>query len=488
MQNKELNIMQVRRQIGWIYPELKWLTEEESAEANEKRQRLLQSLSHKVTYSFAENKIHTGKLSPGCLICGAGYWSCMFINGLCTAHCFFCPQDRKMKEERLPEEDGIVFENTQDYADYLEKFNFKGVGFSGGEPLLVFDKLLEYLGKIRERFGDKIYLWIYTNGSLVNEDKLKRLKKAGLNEIRFDISANNYDLHPVELAAKAIDTATVEIPAIPKDYEIVKKCLVKLEKSGVKHLHIHQLNATEYNYKNFSERSYTFIHSPSIPVFESEITALKLISWAIGNRISLPINYCSSVYKNRLQDKGKRERCAPFVRDEFEEITRSGYIRSLAVSGRPENIKKVARILQERSCQDNLWQIDDTKTKVSFHSGLLKYIDFSKNNLTVSYFCPQLISAPNPGEAAKEISLNPRRKIFLRKELLICQRLTSAAAIESFRKLFIENMREKEARSYFYRNYELKNRQGLESLKKEMELLMVFKTWEHLERGLPEIY
>lgn len=488
MENKELSIRQVKQDIGWIYPDLKWLTEKEAIRANEERKGLLQSLSHKVSYSFGENKIHTGKLSPGCLICGEGYWSCMFINGLCTAHCFYCPQDRKMKEERPPTEDGITFDNAQDYVDYLEKFNFKGVGFSGGEPLLIFEKLLEYLRKIRERFGKVIYLWIYTNGDLVNQDKLKRLKEAGLDEIRFDISAKDYDLRPVELAVNIINTVTVEIPAIPEDCEIVKKCLVKLQKIGVKHLHLHQLNATEYNYKNFSDRCYTFLHRPSIPIFESEITALKLISYAIDNKISLPVNYCSSVYKNRLQSKGKRERSAPLISEDFEELTSTGYIRSLSVEDSPKNIKKIVHILQEKKCQDNLWQLNDTKTTVSFHSSLLKYIDFSKNNLTITYFHPQLMPALNSNESGKEVALNAHKKVFLRKELVACQKLASLSAIQSFQKLFIENMKEEEVRNYFYRSYELKNKKSLDELKKEMELLIAFKAWEHLEAGFPEIY
>lgn len=488
MENKELSIRAVKQHIGWVYPDLKWLTEKEAMGANKERGDLLQSISHKVSYIFGENKIHTGKLSPGCLICGEGYWSCMFINGLCTAHCFYCPQDRKMKKERPPTEDGITFEKAQDYADYLEKFNFKGVGFSGGEPLLIFEKLMEYLGKIRRKFGKKIYLWIYTNGDLVNQDKLKRLKEAGLNEIRFDISAKDYDLRPVELAVNIINTVTVEIPAIPEDYEIVKKCLVKLQKIGVKHLHLHQLNATEYNYKNFSDRSYTFLHHPSVPILESEITALKLISYAIDYKISLPINYCSSVYKTRLQSKGKRERIAPLISEDFEEITSAGYIRSLSVEGSPTKIKKIVHILKEKECQDNLWQLNDTKTKISFHSSFLKYIDFNKNNLIITYFHPQLIPVLNPNKSGKEVVLNSRRKVFLKKEIFACQKLTSVATIQSFQKLFMENMKEEDVLAYFYRSYELRNKKSLDELKKEMELLIAFKAWEHLEAGFPEIY
>lgn len=490
MENKELSIRSVKQYIGWVYPELKWLTEETAKQANQERDKILKFLSNKgINYGFKQSKIYCGELSPGCLICGEGYWSCMFINALCTTHCFFCPQDRKIKKEHAPiTEDNIIFDSPEDYVGYLEKFNFRGVGFSGGEPLLVFGKLLEYLKKIRERFGKEIYLWIYTNGDLINKDKLKRLKEAGLDEIRFDISARDYDLRPVELAVNIINTVTVEIPAIPEDYEIVKKCLLKIQKLGVKYLNIHQLNTTEYNYKNYANRHYTFLHDPSISIFESEIVALKLIRYAIDNKITLPINYCSSVYKNRLQGKGKRERRAPLLKEDFEEITSAGYIRSLSIEDSPTNIKRIINILQEKKCQDNLWALNDTKTEVFLHSSLLKYIDFCKNNLIITYFYPQLITALTYEEDEKEVVLNSNRKVFLKKELIVQKKVVSAIAIQSFQKLFIENRKSSDVFKYFYENYNLKTKESIDNMKKELEILMALKTWEQLEEGFPEIY
>ena len=69
-----------------------------------------------------------------------------------------------------------MFDNAEDYVDYLEKFKFKGVGFSGGEPFLQYEKVLTYIRKIRERLGKGIYIWLYTNGDLVDKNKLNALK------------------------------------------------------------------------------------------------------------------------------------------------------------------------------------------------------------------------------------------------------------------------------------------------------------------------
>lgn len=82
----------------------------------------------------------------------------------------------------------------------MKTFNIKGVGFSGGEPLLVGDRLLAHISAIRQELGESIYLWMYTNGDMVNREVLQKLRAAGLDEIRFDLSARSYNLDPVILA------------------------------------------------------------------------------------------------------------------------------------------------------------------------------------------------------------------------------------------------------------------------------------------------
>jgi pyruvate formate-lyase activating enzyme-like uncharacterized protein len=487
MNNKELNIVNVRQRVGWVYSDMKWLTEKEAELANKKRDRLLKYLSDKVNYSFMQGKVQTGELSPGCLICKKGYWSCIFINGLCTGHCFYCPQDRKIKQERFPMEE-IPFDDPKNYVAYLEKFNFKGVGFSGGETLLVFDKLLMYIEKIRERFGKSMYLWMYTNGDLVTKDKLRSLNQSGLDEIRFNISANNYDLRPAELAVNIMKTVTVEIPSIPEDYEIVKRRLTKMQKMGIKYLNIHQLHTTQYNYRNFIDRDYTFLHQPGVPIFESEMSALKLVKYALDNKIYLPINYCSATYKNRFQGMGERARKADLIKKSFEELTDYKYIRSLSVQDSFTSMEKIIKILLRSKCRLDLWSLNDTKTEIFIHSSLLKYIDFNKHSLIISYFMPFLATNAVVGEVNDGTTLSFKEKIFIKKELVFQQKLSSKVTIEVFQKIFIENLDWIKALKYFYKNYKLKNNESLIKLKNETELLSVIKIYENLDGGLAEIY
>jgi len=489
MDNVSQNEVNVEENAWHADPCLKRFGGKEIKSANRERDELLESLSGRADYSFMGSKIHLGKLSPGCLICGNGYWSCMFINGLCTANCFYCPQDRKIKDERAPKIDAdIYFDDPEEYVSYIERFNFKGVGFSGGETLLVFGKLLSYIEKIRERFGKSLYLWIYTNGSLLDRDKLIKLKKSGVDEIRFNISVNNYELRQVELAAGIMDTVTVEIPGIPEDYEAVKKCLKGMRKIGVKYLNMHQLLTTQYNYKNYIKRGYTFLNSPDLSIFESEIMALRLMRYAVDNDIGMNINYCSTAYKNRFQNKGARERCAYLIKKSFEGLTGSGHIRVLSIHDSSENIDKIVNILLKDSVRPELWSLNNAKTDIFIHEALLRHIDFNKYSLIISYFYPILKASLTSGEESeKEIKLRPDKTVFLKKELTAQQELSNKVTIGAFQKIFIENMDWGAAMDYFYRNYKLKTRGDSDELKKDTERLLALREWENVKPGFGEV-
>lgn len=283
---------------------------------------------------YASNNVakpYLGDLSPGCWSCIDGTWSCLYLNSLCTRNCFFCSRERTERDGRFPRPHDmrfIEFHEVQDYIRYLETFPFEGIGISGGEPFLAFERLTEYIREIRKAFGSRHYIWMYTNGDLVTEERLVLLHQIGLNELRFDLSAREYNLDPVKLAIKYIDTVSIEIPAIPEDVETVKELLKPFEAIGVKHLILHQLMATDYNQKRFVDRGYSFckgIYRTCVP--ESELAAFTILKYAIESDSGLGINYCSLQYKERFQGRASRKRFAPLCQTDEESITPTGFLR-----------------------------------------------------------------------------------------------------------------------------------------------------------------
>ncbi len=197
------------------------VTGTQAAEANRLRDDLLARLQRKkVRHSANGSKLYTGELSPGC-------WSCVYLTKQCTADCFFCPSDPG-SETSIPRANRLPLPGLDAYLAFLRHFRFRGASFSGGEPFLRFEELVTWIARIKREFGAGIYLWVYTNGDLVDEGKLKDLHRAGLDEIRINIRARDYRLAPVILAREMIETVTVEIPTIPEDYGILQDRIVDL--------------------------------------------------------------------------------------------------------------------------------------------------------------------------------------------------------------------------------------------------------------------
>lgn len=478
---KEQQIAFIRNEVGWVYFDLPWFSEEEAKLANQQRNELLKALSDWVTFSCQGSKPHSGPLSPGCLICGKGGWDCNFINKLCTRQCFYCTQDHSMKEECESQTDGITFKDPAEHLFFLKTFQIRGVGFSGGEPLLVLDRLLANLKAIRQELGNSLYLWIYTNGDLVERSVLQGLREAGLNEIRFDISAREYDLAPVVLAKEYIPTVTVEIPAIPEDFELMKNLLDEMGTMGVSFLNLHQLQANKYNYKALRRRNYHFLHQTPISVFESEICALKLLLFACKHQINLPMNYCCSAYKDRFQSRDLRTRQSRVVLKSFEEITNAGYIRVWRVLDSPDKIENMVRLLEGAHCPLHLWQCGERKTEVAIHSDLLPYVDWSSADVTILYFQPG-VELKKPGEGMIEGNLVPKNSVVYQEHGW------SQVAVETWRKLYIEKISTKDAFKFFYQNYPPRGKDILARLQKEAHELKKLAEWEELESGLPEVY
>jgi hypothetical protein len=304
------------------WPQIKWLNPYIAEDFQKSRDQLLSRMEKSIL--FKNTKPYYQQISNGCQICGSGKWSCLFITNKCNASCFYCPA--RQDQDELPSTQGLDFDNPTDYAHYVKHFGFKGVSFSGGEPLLYFDRTLEYLKAVRKICGKDIYIWMYTNGILADKEKMQKLAEEGLNEIRFDIGATAYNLDKVKLAKGVIPVVTVEIPAVPEDKEKLLNLLPQIVEAGVHHLNLHQMRLTAYNADKVVKRGYTIIHAEKPIVMESELTALEVIQFAKEKSLKLGINYCSFHFKNRFQKAGFRN----IVTENLKPgafLTANGYLR-----------------------------------------------------------------------------------------------------------------------------------------------------------------
>ncbi len=427
--NKAATIADNKHHYQEIYQQLKWLSPAQARKAEKERQILLTYLATAgVTTDYHQTKLDCRSLSPGCRSCGAGTWSCLFINGICNCRCFYCPTTQH--ETGVPTTSSLLFPNVVDYLQYLEYFKFKGVGLSGGEPLLTFDTTLLYLTEIKKKFAQNIHVWLYTNGTKVTEPILQQLKEAGLDEIRFDLSANAYNLENVTLAAQYIPTITVEIPAIPEDYPILTATLMPMKEAGVHFLNLHQMRVTPHNYHEFVKRNYTFLHGPKLSILESELTALRVLQYSVANAIALPINYCSSIYRNRFQAYAVRKRHAECICKPYEEITLTGMIRTLWLKAHEKSLNPLIEKLISHNYDSALWLWDKTTKTLFFHASLYKAIyewiyeciyiskDFSNGDISLGlrYHISRILSQVTYRNPFLEIQLPSGKKLIIERQ------------------------------------------------------------------------
>lgn len=400
-----------RQEYGRNYEDLRWLSVDGARAAGDRRAGILSDLRDRVKFGCRDTKLDCARLSPGCEICGQGLWSCLFINGTCNCRCFYCPAEQSGVD--VPTTQTVQFSKPSDYADYIEKFRFRGVSISGGEPLLTFERSLSYLAAVKKRFGDGVYVWLYTNGILATRDMLSRLMNAGLDEIRFDIGAVQYSLEKAASAVGIIPRVAVEIPAVPEDFALMKLKIVEMTNAGIDFLNLHQLRLTPHNFNQVVRRNYTFLHGEKVTVLESELAALELIRFARDSHIDLPVNYCSFVYKDRFQKTAARRRSAAWTKKSHEDVTENGYIRALCLKGDPNALQMQAARFQAAGCDNTLWSVSGDR--LYFGARLWPLVEFDGFEVRVSYFEARILPSMTYRNFFVPVSLNRDKQVVVEK-------------------------------------------------------------------------
>lgn len=240
-------------------------------------------------------------LSPGCKTCKEGTWLCLFSGYHCNLSCPHCPQKNEEMQDHTRSFVNIWTEDIKRYVSLFGEDLIKGVGYSGGEPFMYLNKILEVAIFITKN-KPSIYQWIYTNGLLVTEDSMKRLCDAGLSEIRFHIAASNFSeevVGKIRQAAKIFNRITTENPSDAKvrDYFINRDGLRVMEDCGVT-----QLNLAEVYFHGGNENCFSsdekYIYNSHFNNAESLIASrfwtYDIIRKAIEIKSGLTINDCSN--------------------------------------------------------------------------------------------------------------------------------------------------------------------------------------------------
>ena len=294
------------------------------------------------------NSLALGELPKGCTMCRRGEKAVIFITGLCPVNCFYCPIsfDRKGKDVIYVNEARI--RNVSEAIDEIEKTKALGCSITGGEPLVVFDRVIRFIVALKDHFGSQFHIHLYTSAYKMSKDHIRMLDKSGLDEIRFHIVYYRSTLKAIEFTVKNTHMDVgVEIPVIPGKGRFYKGLLKTLDNIGVKFINLNELEITESNYNRILLRGFEVKKDYTISVKGSEELALKLITWAKNNIKHINVHYCSALFKDAIQTRRRLLRSSLFVRKVYEDITEDGTLRKLVIKG-PKHILDHIKIILSR--------------------------------------------------------------------------------------------------------------------------------------------
>ncbi|MDN7024144.1 4Fe-4S cluster-binding domain-containing protein [Methanoculleus sp. FWC-SCC1] len=258
-------------------------------------------------------------LSDGCVLCHQGAKMVLFVTGRCRRTCWYCPLSRERKGKDAIYANERRIETPEEMLEVAESMQALGTGVTGGEPLIVLDRVVEYCSRLKEHFGAEHQIHLYT-GVPPDEETLRRL--AGLvDEIR---------LHPPQEdwpgicegawaaaagRARAMGFAVgIEVPALP-GLEHLIPMLPLLD-----FLNINELEWGDTCAAAMRERDLTLEDGVHNAVADSRSWAAELVA------ASPKVHWCGSSFKDSVQLRERLKRIAYNTARPFDEVTDDGTI------------------------------------------------------------------------------------------------------------------------------------------------------------------
>jgi pyruvate formate-lyase activating enzyme-like uncharacterized protein len=289
----------------------------------------------KKIHKWFNSSIYSDPLSSACRMCEKGSKMVVLVTGLCPAKCYYCPlSTKKLGKDRIFanewELDGE--DDTEKLIKEAELIKATGAGITGGDPLIVWERTKKYISVLKDFFGSKFHIHMYTSG-LKNSEHVNKLISEGLDEIRFHPEPKyweNMKTNPINssiknLANSDVDVA-IEIPVIPKMDEKIISLIKWAEELGIKWINLNELEFSETNSKKLSAKGFDVKDEISAAVKGSEKSAYNIVNKISDLDLKIGVHYCSSSFKDASQLRNRILRRAKSIVKDFEVITKEGTI------------------------------------------------------------------------------------------------------------------------------------------------------------------
>lgn len=311
---------------------------------------------------------YVGELPEGCRLCMSGMKLVYFATGLCSRSCFYCPLSKERKGRDVVYADEVPVKSLEDVVCEAKAIDAKGVGVTGGDPILRVDRVVETLKALRRALSERLHVHLYTTTQPhVNEPSLSKLLDVGVDELRFHPNLEVADeLAPLKLAIDMGFNVGLEIPAIPGFEERAWRIIERARKLGASFVVINELEMTESNALALQVRGFRLKASSVSAVEGSWEAAMTLLRSLEG--LGLDGHFCPAYVKDSAQFRNRLRRKARNIAMPHEVITRD-----------PLLVKGVIEPPEDTPLEEALKRIK------SIAPGLYVYVNVDRNRLECDY-------------------------------------------------------------------------------------------------------
>lgn len=294
-------------------------------------------------------------LPKGCQICRMGAGMVLFITGLCTRSCFYCPISSTRKNIDAIFANERPVEMMDEILDEASSIGALGTGITGGEALLKLGLVKECIRALKTEFGQQHHIHLYT-GQIPDLETLNELQNAGLDEIRIHPAnwSDQAGLKVALLQAMSIGMdAGVEIPAIspaPKIVEVIKN-------TGA-FLNLNELEFSETNQMALEELGFLPQENHSGAIGSAEI------AWEHFRKSNLKVHFCPSRFKDAVQLRERLKRRAERVARPFDHLTEDGTLIYGIIAG---NSCKAISILRGLDVPEEMYALVGDGIEIAPH-------------------------------------------------------------------------------------------------------------------------
>ncbi len=272
---------------------------------------------------FYSNR-YIGRIPKGCRVCSKGAKLVLFVTGICYKGCFYCPLSEKRRGKDVVYANERPVRNVEDILEEAKIMKARGAGITGGEPYLRFERVIKFIKLLKKNFGEDFHIHMYTAVN-IPKNKLKELKEAGLDEIRYHLLEIESDVWESVENASSLEISTgIEIPSLPNDEERIVKIIETAKERGAEFVNINELEFSHTNSQELIKRGYKLKSMRSYAVKYSRETALKAMERC--KNLNINIHFCSSRFKDTVQLKNRLRRMARTIKKPFEIVTNDGLL------------------------------------------------------------------------------------------------------------------------------------------------------------------